>query len=167
MMYLEYFLNFLSKIPETYLWYKNNANKPTFLRFGCPSMIWFLFHKQLPFRMCWKCHFVLTHWDRDDMDAITQTTFSSAFFWKKMFELWLISLKFAPKGSINNMSALVQIMVWCHPGDKPLSEPMMVSLLTHICVTRPQWVNPFAGHKIANNLANATTAYAIYHVQNL
>ena len=27
------------------------------------------------------------------------------------------------------------------PGDKPLSEPMMVSLLTHICVTRPQWVN--------------------------
>ena len=27
------------------------------------------------------------------------------------------------------------------PGDKPLSEPMMVSLLTHICVTRPQWVD--------------------------
>ena len=31
-------------------------------------------------------------------------------------------------------------MVWRRPGDKPLSEPMMVSLLTHICVTRPQWV---------------------------
>ena len=30
----------------------------------------------------------------------------------------------------------------CHlAGAKPLSEPMMVSLLTHICVTRPQWVN--------------------------
>ena len=27
------------------------------------------------------------------------------------------------------------------PGDKPLSEPMMSSLLTHTCVTRPQWVN--------------------------
>ena len=27
------------------------------------------------------------------------------------------------------------------PGDKPLSEPMMVRLSTHICVTRPQWVN--------------------------
>ena len=26
-------------------------------------------------------------------------------------------------------------------GDKPLSEPMMVRLRTHICVTRPQWVN--------------------------
>ena len=52
-----------------------------------------------------------------------------------------ISLKFAPKGSINNIPALVQIMAWRRPGDKPLSKPMMVSLLTHICVTRPQWVN--------------------------
>ena len=32
-------------------------------------------------------------------------------------------------------------MAWRRSGDKPLSEPMMVSLLTHICVTRPQWVN--------------------------
>ena len=32
-------------------------------------------------------------------------------------------------------------MAWRRPGDKPLSEPMLVSLLTHICVTRPQWVN--------------------------
>ena len=29
-------------------------------------------------------------------------------------------------------------MAWRRPGDKPLSEPMMASLLTHICVT--QWV---------------------------
>ena len=52
-----------------------------------------------------------------------------------------ISLKFVPKGPINNNPALVQIMAWRRSGDKPLSEPMMVSLLTHICVTRPQWVN--------------------------
>ena len=51
-----------------------------------------------------------------------------------------ISLKFVLKGSINNIPALVQIMAWRRPGDKPLSEPMMVSLPTHICVTRPQWV---------------------------
>ena len=50
-----------------------------------------------------------------------------------------ISLKFVPKVRINNIPALVQIMAWRRPGDKPLSEPMMVSLLTHICVTRPQW----------------------------
>ena len=52
-----------------------------------------------------------------------------------------ISLKFVPKGPINNIPALVQIMAWRRSGDKPLSEPMMDSLLTHICVSRPQWVN--------------------------
>ena len=31
-------------------------------------------------------------------------------------------------------------MVWRRLGDKPLSEPMMARLPTHICVTRPQWV---------------------------
>ena len=55
------------------------------------------------------------------------------FFWN--------SLKFVPKGPINNIPELVQILAWCRLGDKPLSEPIMVSLLTHICVTRPQWVN--------------------------
>ena len=50
------------------------------------------------------------------------------------------SLKFVPKGPINNIPALIQIMAWRRPGDKPLSEPVMVSLLTHICITRPQWV---------------------------
>ena len=52
-----------------------------------------------------------------------------------------ISLKFVPKGPINYNPALVQIMAWRRSGDRPLSEPMKVSLLTHICVTRPQWVN--------------------------
>ena len=53
-----------------------------------------------------------------------------------------ISLKFVPKGPINNIPALVQIMAWRRSGHKPLSEPMMVRLPTHIyiCVTRPQWV---------------------------
>ena len=51
-----------------------------------------------------------------------------------------ISLKFVRKGRINNIPALVQVMAWRRAGDKPLSEPMMVSSPTHICITRPQWV---------------------------
>ena len=42
-------------------------------------------------------------------------------------------MKLVPKGRINNIPALGQIMAWRRPGDKPLSEPMMVSLLKHIC----------------------------------
>ena len=60
--------------------------------------------------------------------------------------VWILNkilLKFVPKGPINNIPSLVQIMAWRRPGDKPLSEPMMVSSLTHICVTRPQWVNKY------------------------
>ena len=58
--------------------------------------------------------------------------------------IWIsinISLKFVPRVPINNIPTLVQVMAWRRPGDKPLSEPMMVRLPTHICVTRPQWVN--------------------------
>ena len=45
-----------------------------------------------------------------------------------------ISLKFVPKVPINHIPTLVSIMAWRRPGDKPLSEPMMVRLPTHICV---------------------------------
>ena len=51
------------------------------------------------------------------------------------------SLKFVPKGPINNIPDLVQIMAWRGPGDKPLYEAIMFSSLMHIWVTRPQWVN--------------------------
>ena len=36
-----------------------------------------------------------------------------------------ISLKFVPKGPIDNIPALVQIMAWRRSGDKPLSELML------------------------------------------
>ena len=58
--------------------------------------------------------------------------------------IWIlikILLKYVPKGPIDNIPSLFQIMAWRRPGDKPLSEPMIVTLPTHICVTRPQWVN--------------------------
>ena len=52
-----------------------------------------------------------------------------------------ISLKFVLRGPINNIPSFVHIMAWRQPGDKPLSEQMMVKSLTHICVTQPQCVN--------------------------
>ena len=41
---------------------------------------------------------------------------------------------------MNNIPTLVRVMAWRRTGDKPLSEPMIVRLPTHICVTRPLWV---------------------------
>ena len=83
----------------------------------------------------------LTHSGRDKMAVIFQTTFSNALFLNE--NEWIsikISLKFVPKGQINNIPSWFQIMAWRRPGDKPLSEAMMVSLLAHICVTRSQWI---------------------------
>ena len=83
----------------------------------------------------------LTHWGRNKMAAIFQTTFSNGFPWMKIYEFrlnfhWRLFLE----GTINNIPTLVQVMAWHRPGDKPLSEPMMVSLPTQLCVTRPHWV---------------------------
>ena len=78
-----------------------------------------------PRQIC--CHFA------DDI-------FKSIFFNENIRISLKISLKFVPNFRINNITALVQIMAWYRPGDKPLSEPVMVSLLTpHEYVTRPQW----------------------------
>ena len=72
---------------------------------------------------------------------IADDIFKCIFLNENVWILIKISLKFVPKGPINNIPALVQIMAWRRPGDKPLSESMMANLPTHICVTRPQWVN--------------------------
>ena len=65
-----------------------------------------------------------------------------------MIKIWL---KFVSKGLINNIPALVQIMAWRRLGAKPLSEPMMFSLLMHICVTWPQWVNSLAPERCGSS----------------
>ena len=73
-------------------------------------------------------------------------TFNSIFVNENVEISIEFSLKFVPKGPINYIPALVQIMAWRRPGDKPLSEPVMISLLRHICVTRPQLVKPVFHH---------------------
>ena len=39
-----------------------------------------------------------------------------------------ISLKFVPRGSNDNKSALVQVMAWCHTSDNPLPKEMLTQL---------------------------------------
>ena len=66
--------------------------------------------------------------------------FKRIFYNKNIWISIKTSLKFVPKVRINNIPALVQIMAWRRPGDKPLSEPITVRVPTQICVTRPQWI---------------------------
>ena len=50
--------------------------------------------------------------------------FKCIFFSENVWISLKISLRFVPNGPINNIPALVQIMAWRRPGDKPLSETM-------------------------------------------
>ena len=83
----------------------------------------------------------LTHWGRDKIDAILQTTCSNAFSWMKIFEFrlkfhWSLFLK-------------VQFTIFQHWFRQWLGAEQATShylnqwwpsSMTHICVTRPQWV---------------------------
>ena len=86
------------------------------------------------------CHFNTLR-PRQDGRLFPDDIFKSIIVNENVQILIKTSLMFVPKAPINNIPALVQIVAWRRPGDKPLSEPMMVNLLTHICVSRPQWVN--------------------------
>ena len=57
--------------------------------------------------------------------TLEDDTFKCTFVNENILISIKVSLKFVPKGPINNMPALVKIMAWRRPGDKSLSEPMM------------------------------------------
>ena len=107
--------------PMWWYWQHLLLSEQTLITGSCPAII----NTLRPRRN--RCYFA------DDI-------FKCIFVNKNVWISIKISLKFISKGPINNNPSLVQIMAWRQPGDKPLSEPTMVRSLTHICVTRPQWV---------------------------
>ena len=83
-----------------------------------------------------------THWGQDKMAVIFQTTFSTAFPWMEMFEF---RLKFHW-----NLFLRVQLIILQHwfrkwlgaePATSHYLNQWWPTLVTHICVPRPQWVN--------------------------
>ena len=78
----------------------------------------------------------LTHWGRGKIATISQMTFPNAFSLMKMEQFHLtFSLKFVLKVQTKSQEGIQSFT-----DNYSLSEPMMVSLPTHICVTWPQWV---------------------------
>ena len=115
-------------------------------RSSCSSSYWVINRISGPAIMLYhglpKWKNVLIHWGWNKMATIFPNNIFKCILLNE--NVWIslkISLPFAPKILINNISALVQIMAWHWPRYKPVSEPMMVNLLTHICLTWLQWVN--------------------------
>ena len=72
------------------------------------------------------------------MVAIFQTHFQLHFPEYNVEIPIKISRKIVPNGPNNNIPVLVQKKAWRRPSDNPLSEPMVFSLLTHICAILPK-----------------------------
>ena len=121
-----------SKAEHVSIWWRHNAN---YVRFETPWPMWgdSTSHDGFPPQRVINAELrCLTHWSREEIDEISQMIFLNAFSWMKYMNFDKISLEFVPKGPIKSITVLVHIMVWHRPGDKPLSEPMMVRLLTRI-----------------------------------
>ena len=102
---------------------------------------------------------------RQNDHHLTDDILNCIFFNENIWTLIKTSLKFVPKCVINNIPSFVQIMAWRRPADKPLSKPIVVSSLTHICITQPHWINtlefwphiytgPWLGHHSACRCPN-------------
>ena len=76
------------------------------------------YHRVCQTRVTWLNTLRLRQNGRNFADDIFKCIFFNENAWISL----KISLKFVRKVRINNIPALVQIMAWCRPGDKPLSE---------------------------------------------
>ena len=98
-------------------------------------------------------HFINTLRPGENGRRFTDDIFTCIFVNEKFCILIEISLMFFPWGAIDNNPALVQMMASHWVGDKPLSETILTSSLTHICGTRVRWVKVVLFNNRVNSLA--------------
>ena len=84
---------------------------------------------------------------RQNGHTFADDAFKLIFVIGDVYILIQIPLKFVAMGPINNMPTMVQIMAWCRSGDKPLSEPMMASLLLFFTHYASTGLNQFNKHQ--------------------
>ena len=104
--------------------------------------------------------FVNTLRPRQDGRQFPDDIFRCIFVNDKFYILIKMSLKFVSTGPNNNIPSLFQIMAWRRSGDKPSSETVVISWLTHICVTRPHWV------KTIPSITNGFLSFIIHILQH-
>ena len=132
----------------------------------CEGVPWLQLQQWPPGEVPYWLVIIITLRPRQDGRHFLDDIFICIFLNENEWHSIKISLKFVPKVPINNIPALVQIMAWRRPGDKPLSEPMMVVLPTQICVTRPQWVKGRV-NGLAPKTKQPTWYYQIYKNKDL
>ena len=65
---------------------------------------------------------------RQNCCHFAEDIFKCIFLNENVWISFKISVKIVPKGLVNNIPALLQIMAWRWPGGKPLSEPIILCM---------------------------------------
>ena len=82
----------------------------------------------------------LTHWGpRQNGRQFSDDVFKHIFLNEDYCILIEISFKFVSHGPFNTILSLVQIMAWHRSGNKHYLNHWWLNLMTHICITQPQW----------------------------
>ena len=82
----------------------------------------YFYHKAKGPRIIDSFVWILTHRPQEEHTWISQMSFWKYFFQRNIFNFYS---RYADKNSINNVSALIQVMAWHQIGAKPLPEPML------------------------------------------
>ena len=100
---------------------------------------------------------------RQNGRCFADDTFKRIFLNENIIISIKISLKFVPMVRINSTPALVQIMTWRWPGDRPLSGPMMV-FLTDAYMRHPASMN-YAYSNKSRLYFGTNTIWRIYFIR--
>ena len=103
-------------------------------QFSCKRLI-------LKWRPCCSGLNILTHWGQNGC-KFPDDIFKCIFLNENVSISIKSSLKCVPRCPINNILAFDRVMYRRRPGNKPLFEAMMVSLLTHICISDKKFHQP-------------------------
>ena len=114
----------LVKILIVNRYFSKRTDKGTVL--DCVNSLWLEKRTCLNHFRCLRLHFgVNSSPPEENGRHFADVMFKRIFLNENIWISKKISLKYIPYGQINNMRALVQIMAWRLPGDKPLSETML------------------------------------------
>ena len=91
-----------------------------------------------------------------------QTTFSSSCVAWKLLYFIEISLKFVSRSPINNKAALIYKIMASYGQAVVWADDRLPSLRTHMCVTRPWWVNTLKNYMTAIRGYNSVFIWRIY-----
>ena len=104
----------------------------------------------------------LTYWGRDKMTAISRTTFSNALSWMKKYAIWFkIHWSLFLRFQLTIYQHWFGYWLGAEQATSHYLNQWWPSLLTDICVSRPQWLENARGYVFVWNLGTFNSQHGV------